>query len=149
MKPPKTIYVCQECGGQQQKWMGRCPDCGAWNSLVEEQPAPLTAPAAANHRYGLVSGSASAKLYSDIETSDAPRLSSGIAEFDRVLGGGIVPGALVLLGGEPGIGKSTLLLQVAAHVARNVGPVLYSSGEESEHQIKLRGERLAVDRSPL
>ena len=76
-------------------------------------------------------------------------MSSGIAEFDRVLGGGIVPGALVLLGGEPGIGKSTLLLQVAAHVARNVGPVLYSSGEESEHQIKLRGERLAVDRAPL
>jgi DNA repair protein RadA/Sms len=76
-------------------------------------------------------------------------MSSGIAEFDRVLGGGIVPGALVLLGGEPGIGKSTLLLQVAAHVSRNVGPVLYSSGEESEHQIKLRGERLAVDRAPL
>jgi DNA repair protein RadA/Sms len=149
VKPPKTIYVCQECGGQQQKWLGRCPDCGAWNSLVEEQPAPQGVPAAANHRYGLVSGSASAKLYSDIETSDAPRLSSGIAEFDRVLGGGIVPGALVLLGGEPGIGKSTLLLQVAAHVARNVGPVLYSSGEESEHQIKLRGERLSIDRSPL
>ena len=90
-----------------------------------------------------------AKLYSDIQTSDAPRIPSGIAEFDRVLGGGIVPGALVLLGGEPGIGKSTLLLQVAAHVARTVGPVLYSSGEESEHQIKLRGERLAVDRAPL
>jgi DNA repair protein RadA/Sms len=149
VKPPKTVFVCQECGGQQPKWVGRCPDCGAWNSLVEEQPAPQTAPAAANHRYGLVSGGASARLYSDIETSDAPRIPSGVAEFDRVLGGGIVPGALVLLGGEPGIGKSTLLLQVAAHVARNVGPVLYSSGEESEHQIKLRGERLAVDRSPL
>ena len=149
VKPPKTVFVCQECGGQQPKWVGRCPDCGAWNSLVEEQPAPQTAPAAANHRYGLASGGASAKLYSDIQTSDAPRIPSGIAEFDRVLGGGIVPGALVLLGGEPGIGKSTLLLQVAAHVARNVGPVLYSSGEESEHQIKLRGERLSVDRSPL
>src|SRR4051812_27146825 len=123
VKPPKTIYACQECGGQQQKWMGRCPDCGAWNSLVEEVPAPQSAPVAANHRYGLVSGNASARLYSDIETSDAPRMSSGIAEFDRVLGGGIVPGALVLLGGEPGIGKSTLLLQVAAHVARQVGPV--------------------------
>src|SRR6266550_1448216 len=129
--------------------MGRCPDCGAWNSLVEEQAAPESAPAAANHRYGLVAGSASARLYSDIETSDAPRIPSGIQEFDRVLGGGIVPGALVLLGGEPGIGKSTLLLQVAAHVSRSIGPVLYSSGEESEHQIKLRGERLAVDRAPL
>ncbi len=149
MKAPRTIFVCQECGGQQAKWQGRCPDCGTYNSLVEEQPAPQIAPAAATHRYGNVAGSATAKLYSDIQTSDAPRMSSGIAEFDRVLGGGIVPGALVLLGGEPGIGKSTLLLQVAAHVARNVGPVLYSSGEESEHQIKLRGERLSVDRSPL
>jgi DNA repair protein RadA/Sms len=111
------VFACQECGGQQQKWLGRCPDCGAWNSFVEEQPAPQTAPAAASHRYGVLAGSASAKLYSDIQTSDAPRISSGIAEFDRVLGGGIVPGALVLLGGEPGIGKSTLLLQVAAHVA--------------------------------
>jgi DNA repair protein RadA/Sms len=145
----KTVWVCQECGAQQPKMTGRCPDCGNWNTFVEEHPAPQGAPAAANHRYGLVSGSASAKLYSDIETSDAPRMSSGIAEFDRVLGGGIVPGGLVLLGGEPGIGKSTLLLQVAAHVARNIGPVLYSSGEESEHQIKLRGERLAVDRAPL
>ena len=149
MKAPKTIFVCQECGGQQPKWQGRCPDCGTYNSLVEEQPAPQAVPTAATHRYGNVAGSATAKLYSDIQTSDAPRMSSGIAEFDRVLGGGIVPGALVLLGGEPGIGKSTLLLQVAAHVARNVGPVLYSSGEESEHQIKLRGERLSVDRSPL
>jgi DNA repair protein RadA/Sms len=143
------VFACQECGGQQQKWMGRCPDCGAWNSLVEEQALPQTAQATENHRYGPVSGGASARLYSDIETSDAPRISSGILEFDRVLGGGIVPGALVLLGGEPGIGKSTLLLQVAAHVSRNVGPVLYSSGEESEHQIKLRGERLAVDCVPL
>ena len=149
MKAPKTIFVCQECGGQQPKWQGRCPDCGTYNSLVEEQPAPQAVLTAATHRYGNVAGSATAKLYSDIQTSDAPRMSSGIAEFDRVLGGGIVPGALVLLGGEPGIGKSTLLLQVAAHVARNVGPVLYSSGEESEHQIKLRGERLSVDRSPL
>src|SRR3954466_6533086 len=149
VKPARTVFACQECGGQQQKWLGRCPDCGAWNSFVEEQPASQTPLPSANSRYNLVSGTASAKLYSDIETSDAPRMPSGIAEFDRVLGGGIVPGALVLLGGEPGIGKSTLLLQVAAHIARNVGPVLYSSGEESEHQIKLRGERLSVDRSPL
>jgi len=149
MRPPKTVFACQECGGQQHKWLGRCPDCGAWNSLIEEQAAPESAPAAANDRYGLAAGRASARLYSEIETSDAPRIPSGIQEFDRVLGGGIVPGALVLLGGEPGIGKSTLLLQVAAHVSRSIGPVLYSSGEESEHQIKLRGERLAVDRAPL
>jgi len=143
----KPVFVCQECGGQQQKWLGRCPDCGAWNSLVEEQAAPQMAPV--NHRYGLVAGGSPAKLYADIEISHTPRVPSGINEFDRVLGGGVVPGALVLLGGEPGIGKSTLLLQVAAHVARTVGPVLYSSGEESEHQIKLRGERLAVGRAPL
>ena len=149
MKPPRPVFACQECGGQQPKWQGRCPDCGAWNSLVEEQPQPTASSTGANERYSQLSGGASAKLYSEIDTSDAPRMSSGIAEFDRVLGGGIVPGALVLLGGEPGIGKSTLLLQVAAHVARNIGPVLYSSGEESEHQIKLRGERLAVDRAPL
>jgi len=148
VKPPRTVFVCQECGGQQQKWLGRCPDCGAWNSLVEEQPEAQPAPVS-NHRYGLVVGATPAKLYADIEIAHTPRVSSGIAEFDRVLGGGIVPGALVLLGGEPGIGKSTLLLQVAAHVARSAGPVLYSSGEESEHQIKLRGERLTVGRAPL
>ena len=91
----------------------------------------------------------SAKLYADVETANAARLSTGIGEFDRVLGGGIVPGSLVLLGGEPGIGKSTLLLQAAAHFAREVGPVLYASGEESEHQIKSRGDRLGVGDAPL
>jgi DNA repair protein RadA/Sms len=148
--PPRTVFACQDCGSQQQKWLGRCPDCGAWNSFVEETALPQAAPGAAvGHRYGLGSSGASARLYSDIQMSDVPRISSGIEEFDRVLGGGIVPGALVLLGGEPGIGKSTLLLQVAAHVSRNAGPVLYISGEESDHQIKLRGERLAVGRAPL
>ena len=90
-----------------------------------------------------------AKLYAEVDTTNAVRLSSGIGEFDRVLGGGIVPGSLVLLGGEPGIGKSTLLLQAAAHFAREVGPVLYASGEESEHQIKSRGDRLGVGAAPL
>jgi DNA repair protein RadA/Sms len=150
MKPPKSVFVCQECGAQSQKWMGRCADCGAWNSLVEERLAePAAASAgAASQRY-LVSPSAGATLYADIETASAPRLSSGIDEFDRVLGGGIVPGSLILLGGEPGIGKSTLLLQAAARFAASVGPVLYASGEESEHQVKLRGERLGIDRAPL
>ena len=90
-----------------------------------------------------------ARLYSEIQIADTQRIPSGIDEFDRVLGGGVVPGSLVLLGGEPGIGKSTLLLQVAAHVSRTVGPVLYSSGEESEHQIKSRGERLEIAGAPL
>jgi DNA repair protein RadA/Sms len=148
MKPPKTVFVCQECGAQSPKWLGRCADCGAWNSLVEERPQEASAPSAAGHRYALAASSG-ARLYSDIQIEQHARLSTGIGEFDRVLGGGVVPGSLVLLGGEPGIGKSTLLLQAAANMARTIGPVLYSSGEESEHQIKSRGERLEVGEAPL
>jgi DNA repair protein RadA/Sms len=149
-KPPKVVFVCQECGAQSPKWLGRCADCGAWNSLVEERASDTAgAPPAGAHRYALAGASGSARLYAEIELEQAARLSTGIGEFDRVLGGGVVPGSLVLLGGEPGIGKSTLLLQAAANMARTVGPVLYSSGEESEHQIKSRGERLAVGDAPL
>ena len=147
-KPPKTVFACQECGAQSPKWLGRCPDCGAWNSLVEERADESGGAPAGGYRYA-VSGVTPARLYSEIEIEQHARLSSGIDEFDRVLGGGVVPGSLVLLGGEPGIGKSTLLLQAAANMARAIGPVLYSSGEESEHQIKSRGERLAVGRAPL
>ena len=145
---PKTVFACQECGAQSAKWLGRCSDCGAWNSLVEERAAPDTAAPGNERRYSLASSGAS-RLYADIDTVVAERLSSGIGEFDRVLGGGVVPGSLVLIGGEPGIGKSTLLLQAAAHFAQTIGPVLYSSGEESEHQIKSRGERLGIARAPL
>jgi DNA repair protein RadA/Sms len=142
----KTVYACQECGAQSQKWLGRCPECEAWNSLVEERPVPATAgagaaAASAGSRYALA-GTAGPQLYEEIDTVVSARLSTGIDEFDRVLGGGVVPGSLVLIGGEPGIGKSTLLLQAAAHFAHTTGTVLYSSGEESEHQIKSRGERL-------
>ena len=145
----KTVFACQECGAQSPKWLGRCAECGAWNSLVEERPAPAAvAGAALEKRYGLAAA-AGPRLYADIDTVVAERIGTGIGEFDRVLGGGVVPGSLVLIGGEPGIGKSTLLLQAAAHFARAVGPVLYSSGEESEHQIKSRGERLGVERAPL
>jgi len=148
MKSPKAVFVCQECGAQAPKWMGRCTECGAWNSLVEERAAePAAAPGA--NRYAQFSTTGAAKLYAEVETAQGVRLSTGIGEFDRVLGGGIVPGSLVLLGGEPGIGKSTLLLQAAAHFSREVGPVLYASGEESEHQIKSRGDRLGVGAAPL
>jgi DNA repair protein RadA/Sms len=147
-KRPSTVFVCQECGGQSPKWVGRCADCGAWNSLVEEPTAGAGIGSAAPHRYALA-GAGAARLYAEIEVEPHARLSTGIDEFDRVLGGGIVPGSLVLLGGEPGIGKSTLLLQAAANMARTIGPVLYSSGEESEHQVKSRGERLAIGRAPL
>ena len=149
MKSQKTVFVCQECGSQSAKWLGKCNDCGAWNSFVEERPQPAAvSTAAAEHRYAL-SAAGSARLYADIELQNHARLSTSIDEFDRVLGGGVVPGSLVLLGGEPGIGKSTLLLQAAANMARTIGPVLYSSGEESEHQIKSRGERLNVGDAPL
>ena len=142
----KTIYACQECGAQTQKWLGRCPECQAWNSLVEETPVAATAgagaaAASASARYSLAAAGGP-RLYDDIDTVVSARLTTGIDEFDRVLGGGVVPGSLVLIGGEPGIGKSTLLLQAASHFARSTGPVLYSSGEESEHQIKSRGQRL-------
>jgi DNA repair protein RadA/Sms len=149
MKPPKVVFVCQECGAQASKWMGKCTECGAWNSMVEERAAGPAAAAAGANRYAQFGAAGSAKLYAEVELANATRLSTGIGEFDRVLGGGIVPGSLVLLGGEPGIGKSTLLLQAAAHFAREVGPVLYASGEESEHQIKSRGDRLGVGAAPL
>jgi DNA repair protein RadA/Sms len=144
MKPPKSIFACTDCGSQSQKWLGRCPDCGAWNSFIEEK-----APTADKRAAAPVLGGGQARRYADVEAVVADRLSTGIGEFDRVLGGGLVPGSLVLLGGEPGIGKSTLLLQAAAQFARACGPVLYCSGEESEHQIKMRGERLGVDAAPL
>src|SRR3954471_15191611 len=148
-KATRTVFACQECGAQSPKWLGRCPDCNAWNSLVEERPADTDGAAAAGHRYAIASPTVPARLYAEIAIEQHARLSTGINEFDRVLGGGIVPGSLVLLGGEPGIGKSTLLLQAAANMAGSVGPVLYSSGEESEHQVKGRGERLGVGKAPL
>ena len=148
-KSPRTVFICQECGAQSAKWLGRCADCGQWNTFVEERATESGGAPPSGHRYALDGAAGVARLYEDIEIEQHKRLSTGIGEFDRVLGGGVVPGSLVLLGGEPGIGKSTLLLQAAANMARTIGPVLYSSGEESEHQIKSRGERLAVGGAPL
>ena len=148
-KRPSSVFVCQECGAQSPKWLGRCTECGAWNSLVEEHAAAEGVQTALSHRYAGAGASSGAQLYADVELAQHARLTTSIDEFDRVLGGGVVPGSLILLGGEPGIGKSTLLLQAAANMARTAGPVLYSSGEESEHQIKSRGERLAVGAAPL
>jgi DNA repair protein RadA/Sms len=145
----RTVFACQECGAQSPKWLGRCPDCGAWNSLVEERAEPAASTGAAAERRYTLAAASGPQLYADIDSVVAERLSTGIDEFDRVLGGGVVPGSLVLIGGEPGIGKSTLLLQAAAYFAKTFGSVLYSSGEESEHQIKSRGERLGIERAPL
>lgn len=143
-KSLKIVYACQQCGSQQPRWMGKCPECGAWNSMVEEKSAsarPEVSPRGGLFRMREVAPIA----YQDIETQDQSRQTSGIGEFDRVLGGGIVPGSLVLIGGDPGIGKSTLLTQVADKLTMNYGKVLYISGEESERQIKLRGERLGIN----
>ena len=147
MTPSRTLFVCQDCGAQAQKWLGRCPECGAWSSLVEERVTSDRRDE--GPRYGVATATGGSRLYADIDIAHTARLSTGIGEFDRVLGGGLVPGSLILLGGEPGIGKSTLLLQAAACFARTEGPVLYSSGEESEHQIRARGERLGVGRAPV
>ena len=139
MKKAETLFVCQSCGHQSGKWLGKCPECGEWNSLVEEKTQPSR-----RSRNGFQLREVSAVAFTDIEPQDDRRLPSGVTEFDRVLGGGIVPGTLALIGGDPGIGKSTLLLQVADKLSDAGMVVLYVSGEESERQIKLRGERLAV-----
>jgi DNA repair protein RadA/Sms len=141
-KQSNTIFVCQSCGHESRKWLGKCPDCGEWNSLVEQRVVKASK---GSGRNGFRLGEAHAVPYGEIESQDNTRISSGVTEFDRVLGGGIVPGTLVLLGGDPGIGKSTLLLQVADSLSANEIAVLYVSGEESERQIKLRGERLGVE----
>ncbi|MGH9906842.1 MAG: ATPase domain-containing protein, partial [Pyrinomonadaceae bacterium] len=143
-KTPETIFTCQNCGHQSRKWLGKCPECGEWNSLVEER-----ARATRLGQGGLKLRDVAAVAYQEIESQDDVRISSGVTEFDRVLGGGIVPGTLVLIGGDPGIGKSTLLLQVADRISAGNTVVLYISGEESERQIKLRGERLKIEAANL
>src|SRR5205085_9125098 len=141
-KASNTIFLCQNCGYESRKWLGKCPECGEWNSLVEER---VVATKKGKTRDGFLLREAKSVAYHDIESQDDVRVSSGVTEFDRVLGGGIVPGTLVLLGGDPGIGKSTLLLQVADRLSASGATVLYVSGEESERQIKLRGERLRIE----
>src|SRR5262245_65952771 len=117
MKTPKAVFVCQECGAQSPKWGGRCVDCGAWNSLVEERVADAAPAAPGNSRYAQFSTTSAAKLYAEVETAQGVRLSTGIDEFDRVLGGGVVAGSLVLLGGVAGSGRSRLLIRAAEHLA--------------------------------
>jgi DNA repair protein RadA/Sms len=139
----KTFYTCQNCGCQSPKWLGKCPDCNSWNTMVEEvalksgQGDATSFPATAPVPICEVAGEAE------------KRISCGISEFDRVLGGGLVAGSLVLIGGDPGIGKSTLLLQATNHLARSVGSILYVSGEESAQQIRMRGSRMGVDAAAL
>lgn len=138
MAKAKTSFVCNECGGTALKWEGKCPHCSAWNTLVETREA-----LGGNHRFAPLAASSSVRNLADIEARELPRQPSGIAEFDRVLGGGLVPGGVVLLGGDPGIGKSTLLLQALVSLA-NAVPVLYVTGEESAEQVALRARRLEL-----
>lgn len=145
MAKPKRRYVCTECGSVTHRWQGQCADCGAWNTLAEEAGATVF-----TARHDLSAGG----RHIAFEALDAPtvplaRQSSGIAELDRALGGGIVPGSAILMGGEPGIGKSTLLLQAAASVARGGGLAVYISGEEAAGQVRLRATRLGLADAPL
>jgi len=141
MSKIKTFYQCQSCGYGSPKWLGKCPDCGSWNSFVEEKSVTSSRNAPSLQAYG----KQEAVFLHSIEGTDADRTTTGIKEFDRVLGGGVVPGSVILVGGDPGIGKSTLLLQAFSGLSKKSGRLLYVSGEESPQQIKMRADRLSVN----
>ncbi len=145
MAKAKSIYACSACGASASKWQGQCPGCGLWNTLVET--VAETAPASGN-RFAALAGVSRLLTLADIEAREEDRLPTGIGEFDRALGGGLVAGGVVLIGGDPGIGKSTLLLQALAELAV-VHPVVYVSGEESGQQVALRARRLSLDTRQL
>jgi DNA repair protein RadA/Sms len=137
----KSIFVCQNCASEHRKWAGQCPDCNEWNCVVEQSETPITA------RVGTKGKALHATSITEISSEDNPRRSTGVEELDRVLGGGLVPGSAVLIGGDPGIGKSTLLLQASSNLAAlgelNGKNMLYITGEESTAQVKMRGERIS------
>ncbi len=139
-KKPKTVYICTECGNESNGWQGQCSFCGAWNSIVEQKVAP--APKESEDTRRRVTPLARPVPLSEVGTQNYSRIHSGSRELDRVLGDGIVLGSLILISGEPGIGKSTLIVQAANHIAGTYGKVLYVSGEESEEQVKLRADRV-------
>jgi DNA repair protein RadA/Sms len=145
MSKVKTRYVCQSCGTVSPKWLGQCSGCQAWNTLEETRDEPVeTSPS----RFTPLAGSAEIQRLSDVQAQEMPRLPTGVAEFDRVLGGGLVAGAVVLIGGDPGIGKSTFLLQALAHMSQSAR-VLYVTGEESAQQVALRAKRLELSGSDV
>jgi len=146
MARPRSVYRCAECGHDHSKWAGRCESCGAWNTVAEE---PLAVAAKTQRRNDATSAGAVPQALADVEETRLVRWTTGIPEFDFVMGGGIVPGSMALIGGEPGIGKSTLLLQAAARLRAGGRHVLYASGEESPEQIRLRADRLLEDAGPV
>ena len=139
----KTVFFCTECGNETPKWSGRCPACGAWNTIVEQTDKPVK-----SGRKSVFSTTVKAERITELGTSDEIRFLTGMGELDRVLGGGAVKGSLVLVGGAPGIGKSTLMLQICKKLGE-FSKVLYVSGEESTHQLKLRAQRLRVESENL
>ena len=143
MAKAKTVYTCTECGGQEPKWQGQCPSCMAWNTLVE---SIAEAPSAS--RFASLTQPSVLQKLADVKAAEVPRQPTGITEFDRVLGGGLVSGGVVLIGGDPGIGKSTLLLQTLCHIGGQ-RKAIYVSGEESPQQIAMRAKRLGLDASPI
>jgi len=140
----KTVFICQSCGYQTPKWSGRCPDCSQWNTIRED-----FIPAQTDTGAGVASVRGSVENLGEIEIDDSIRIKTRISEFDRVLGGGLVPGSVVLIGGDPGIGKSTLVLQACSKLSSGDEKVLYITGEESSRQTKLRANRLGVDSKNL
>ncbi len=146
MAKVRTIHSCTECGASASKWQGQCPGCGLWNTLVEAV-AETAAPGA--NRYAALAASGRLQRLAEINPREEPRQPTGVEEFDRVLGGGLVQGSVVLIGGDPGIGKSTLLLQALARLAEAGQPVLYVSGEESGEQVALRARRLQLQADHL
>ncbi|MFC0300722.1 DNA repair protein RadA [Virgibacillus soli] len=142
MSKRKTKFVCQECGYETPRWMGKCPGCNNWNSLVEE--VEMTGKSKHRHTFSTGTTVRKPEKITAIESEKEPRITTKMKEFNRVLGGGVVPGSLVLIGGDPGIGKSTLLLQISSLLADKQLPVLYISGEESTRQTKLRADRLSI-----
>ncbi|MED5546635.1 MULTISPECIES: DNA repair protein RadA [Novosphingobium] len=145
MAKPKRRYACQACGAVATRWQGQCADCGEWNTLVEEAPQTVF-----SSKHDLSSGGRPIVFTPLDAPGELPvRRASGLAEFDRALGGGLVPGSAILMGGDPGIGKSTLLLQVSAHIATSGGSAVYVSGEEAAGQVRLRAERLGLSKAPI
>src|SRR6476646_8183945 len=140
MAKARVAYVCNDCGAEHSKWQGQCSACEAWNTLtrITLGPAKASKPAA-----GYAGTSPTVQILADVDSADGARIATGFAEFDRVLGGGLVPGSVVLIGGEPGAGKSTLLLQITTSLA-TLGEVLYVSGEESLQQLAMRARRLEL-----
>ncbi|MEO6625245.1 MAG: DNA repair protein RadA, partial [Burkholderiaceae bacterium] len=144
MAKEKNVFTCSECGGSSPKWLGKCPSCGAWNTLVEGVAETSTA---GKNRFAALSGATPVAVLADIEAVDMARTPTGHEELDRVLGGGIVEGGVVLIGGDPGIGKSTLLLQALDSLQRSGRKTLYITGEESGAQVALRARRLGLEGS--